>query len=395
MSTVRVVHTSNINLGRRFPNLESDAEIMRVGDVINVFNQLIDFVIKKKIHIVMIAGGLFDKMHPNRETVSVVLSAFGKIHSALPQTRIVLTPGPEELIIKKGGESDCNLSLFDHLSYVKVIGTNDTPDKVELEFEGQKIVVSSVQSSFFFDSNFKKRRIPAPKERVGLFLLCSYSRRQDLLYIDNELLSSRILQPLKERGYSYVALGQKNKLDLLEVGEFTALYPGSLERFNFDSDRERKCFVVFEIVDGVVQPPDTIRTSARALEYVNLTCSASDKNIEDSLKDLLKRGNREKILYATLNGQLSLEGFNSFKSSEILNELKENFAFVHIDNRLSLVDENEGYNFDALKVRPPIEEFKNYVRKEIDNAKKQKRHDEAKLLEELSLMGIREIEEGL
>lgn len=391
MAPFRVIHTSDINLGRRFPNLESEAEKLRAGDTFRVFNQMIEYVIKNEARLILIAGNLFDKMHPNRETVSSALSAFGRIHEAMPDARIVLTPGQEEVVIKKDGEIDCALSIFSHLSYVDVIGVAEEPAMLEYEFSGQKVAVGSCQASFFFEEDFKKRRIPAPKDRPGIFLLGAYSRRQGLIAIDDEFLRKKILAPLRERGYNYVALGHRHKFDVIETGEFTAIYPGSLERFNFDEDRERKCFITFEIKDGKIQPPETVRTAARPLEYVNLTCTVADKELESLLGDLVRRGNKDKILYITLNGQLGFEPFNSFQKSELLAKLRERFAFVHVENRLMLVDDVSNYNFEALRVAAPVEEFKRYMRREIKNARE--RGGEVRLLEELLEMGLKEIEE--
>jgi len=210
--------------------------------------------------------------------------------------------------------------------------------------------------------------------------------------ISDELLRGNILEPLRERGYSYVALGHRHCFDVIEAGEFTAIFPGSLERFNFETDRERKFFVSFIIEGGKILAPETVRTSARPLEYVNITCSVGDRDIESTLADIIKRGSKDKILYITLNGQLGFDSFNSFQKSEVLRRLRDRFAFVHVENRLVLVDEDAQYNFDALRVASPAEEFRRYVKREIDGA--QERGGEVELLQELLEMGLREIEDG-
>ncbi|HPN94889.1 MAG: exonuclease subunit SbcD [bacterium ADurb.Bin236] len=390
---VRVIHTADIHLGRRFPSLDSEAEKLRAADVVNVFNELADYVIKNKINILMIAGSLFDKMHPNRETVSTALSAFGRIHEAMPSTRIVLTPGQEELVAEKDGSSDCALSIFDHLSYVKVMGTTEDPEKVVFEFDGQKVMIASSQAAFFFSEAFSRRRIPLPRDAAGIFLMCAYSRRQGLINIEDELLRERVLDPLRDRGYQYAALGHKNKFQTLTAGDFTAIYPGSLERFNYELDRERKFFVQFEISGGKIQQLTPVRSSARPLEYVSLTFSAGDADIAKSLEDTLRRAKKEKALHIILNGQISLNEFNSFMKGETIKKLREQFAFAHVENRLALVDAGEEYRFDALRVNSPAQEFERYVEREIAAA--QDRGDEVRLLKELLEMGVKEIEEGL
>ncbi len=103
MADIRIVHTSNLHLGRRFPDFDRDTEELRIQDTINVFHDLAGYVIKNEVSLLLIAGDLFDKANPKRETISKVLSVFGEIHRNLPDTRIIITPGREELVMKNDG----------------------------------------------------------------------------------------------------------------------------------------------------------------------------------------------------------------------------------------------------------------------------------------------------
>lgn len=396
MPGIRVVHTSNLHLGRRFPDFARETEEMRIQDINNVFQDLAGYVIKNEVALVLIAGDLFDKANPKRETISRVLSVFGDIHEKLPDTRIIITPGREELVRQQSGDMECILNFFEHLSYVKVIGGAKTPQSVRYEFGGTPVVVSSCRADLLSEKSASLKRIPRPGEgEVGIFLLSSYLRRGSVLEIDDELLAHRIIPPLKDRGYSYLALGGRHEVDIVESGGFNAIFSGGLERFDFERDRGRKCFISFIVENGAIAGIETVRSRARKMEFINITCNSKTtaEDIEEAASRFSAKRTKSMLLYIALNGQLTFEQYKRFESSELLDELREQFMAVHIDNRLFLIDSEMDYNFDALRVNSPADEFMRTVKKEMDEAGD--RGEEVRLLEELLQMGLEEIEKGI
>jgi len=64
-----------------------------------------------------------------------------------------------------------------------------------------------------------------------------------------------------------------------------------------------------------------------------------------------------------------------------------------VDNRLVLADKGAGYDFNALRVGTPAEEFQRFMKREMDQAPEHS--EERRLLSELYDMGMREIEQDL
>ncbi len=276
-----------------------------------------------------------------------------------------------------------------------MIGGAKTPESVRYEFGDTPVVISSCRADLLSEKSAALRKIPHPAEgEVGIFLLSSYLRRGSVLEIDDDLLRDRIIAPLKNRGYKYLALGGRHEIDIVETGEFSAIFSGGLERFDFEKDRGRKCFISFMVGSGGIKNVETVRTRARKMEFINITCDSKTTalEIEEAAAGFAAKRTKSKLLYIVLGGQLTFEQFKAFESSEKLRELREQFIAVHIDNRLYLIDSDMDYNFDALCVNSPADEFMRTVKKEMDEAGD--RGKEVKLLEELLQMGLEEIEKG-
>lgn len=131
----------------------------------------------------------------------------------------------------------------------------------------------------------------------------------------------------------------------------------------------------------------------RPLEYITLSCSLGEDSVPATLDDMAGSGGKEKILYLVLEGQMAFDAFNKFRNSETLASLRQRYAAVHLDNRLVLADRATGYDFNALRVGAPAEEFRRFMEREMAQATDGS--EEKRLLAELFEMGMREIEQDL
>ena len=395
MGAVKIVHTADAHLGKRFPFMAKEAEALRSEDVFSVFEELVTYVIKNSVHLVLVAGDLFARANIRRETISRVLELFSRIHEKLPHTRIVLTPGEDELFIRKDRSVDCTLKVLEHLSYVDVIGADaDKVDRMVYELNGQDVTVSSCAYDRFFIPDFRPTRILPVKRGFGIFLLHAYSRRHRLSTLEDDEFADAVLKPLAARGYGYCALGHRHEMTVIDGPGIQGVHPGSLERLSVDTDRGKKYFIALALNDeGAPGPIEPIRTRVRPLEYITMTCSLGEANAEQTLAEMVGRGGRDKILYVVLEGQMDFQEFHNLKNSDTFKELSERYAIVHLDNRLILVDGASGFDFNALRVGTPVEEFRRYMERELSQVDPD--GEEYRLLAELFEIGMREIEQEL
>lgn len=391
--TIKVVHTSAVHLGRRFPQLDSEAEKVRYRDVFRAFDQVVSYVIKNKAQLLLIAGDLFDRMRPAHETIEFVLSRFGEIHARSPETRIAICPGEEEVVVRAGGGVECSLSIFNHVDYVHVLGAGGGVDSVQLEWGGRRVRVSSCSFDHLVEEDFRFREVPACEREFGVFLTHCHSRRRGTAEAV-EILEEKIFAPLFARGYRCFALGHPVGRSDLSTDDYAAVFPGSLERFDLEHDRDRKTFTAYEVGESAEPPKvSAVKVGTRPLEIVSITCTPDDNDVAGMVERMVGKGNREAMLYVVLDGQARFPVYHEFRNSDVLKRLGKDFAVVHVDTRLALLDEGEEYRFKALEVGSAEEEFKSYMKKEIAQAPPDSQ--EQAFLWELLEMGLREIGEEL
>lgn len=389
---LKVVHTSAVHLGKRFPQLDAEAAEVRFRDVFAAFEQVVDYVIKNKAGIFLVAGDLFDKLRPTHETIEFALSKFGEIHAKSPDTRIVVCPGEEEIVARVDGGLDCVLSIFRHMDYVHIIGV-DGVDSIQLTWQDKAVRVSSCPFDHLIEEDFRFREVPGCHNEFGIMLLHCLSRRRGAAE-SLEILEEKVIAPLFQRGYRLFALGHPVKRKNMSTADFAAVFPGSLERFDLEQDREKKTFTIYEIAEKG-EPPEvsTSKIKLRPLEFVSVNCTPDENDLAGMIEGMTKKGRADSILYIVLDGQAKFSVYNKFRGGDLLKSLKERFAVVHVDTRLTLIDDNEDYRFRALQVGTPEEEFRAFMEREITQA--QPGSQEQNLLAELLEMGLREIGEEL
>lgn len=390
MASLKVVHTSDIHLGKRFPQLPGEGEQLRARDLLRVFSDIVDHSAKIEANLLVIAGDLFDHVNVPHETIAQVLASLGRFNAKCPDSHVILVPGESELLQRNVDSRDSLLHVFTHLPFVHLLGAADAPDTLRLSFPGHNTVVSAAPLDFFLSPNFKTKDVPAAKDGFGIFVLHAHTRRHAFNPDDTEEWRERVLAPLASRGYKYLALGHRHSLHQIPASDILAVFPGSPERLHLETDREKKYFVTLDVTGGVAKMKP-VATRVRPVEFLSITCAPGEDKVTPVLRSLTGPAS-ERILYIVLEGQMDDRAFAAVKQGPEIADLRGRYAVVHIDNRLILIDAQAGYDYSALRVEPPAGEFRNFVEREIAAAPAGS--EEAILLKELLQAGLAEIEEG-
>ncbi len=93
MERLRVLHTADIHLGAKFTGLGARGREQR-RKLLETFDKIVDLAINSRVHLVLVAGDLFDSNRPAPELVSAVLRGFDRL--ANQATEICLVPGTHD-----------------------------------------------------------------------------------------------------------------------------------------------------------------------------------------------------------------------------------------------------------------------------------------------------------
>ncbi len=390
---MRIVHTSDANIGRRFPHLDKRTESLRTSDLAAAFSQVIDFSISKKADILIVSGNLFDKRNPDRSAVAFAVAEIMRLHKALPAAHIVLTPSADEISISPEGRFESSLTVFESMPFVTIAGSSAFPETSRIKIKSRQICITAAMPDFFMSPDFTKKALTACREAFGIFVMSARTRRGALVTDDRDIFEHRILDPLQERGYRYAAFGGLQGIEITEHASLLAVFPGTTERLDIARDRDRKHFVSITVDDSRITSVEKIRIKTRPVENIAINCSTATKaqEIDNHITDSDIREHKDKIVVVSLNGNLLHEQFDAFRNGTPLATFASRFAAVHIENNLVLLETTENFNFDSLRVGTPAEEFTRTVEREI--AESASTGAEARLLRKLLEMGIREIQE--
>ena len=91
---MKIIHTSDIFLGRKFPGYKLAGDKIRAG-LKTTFSKIIDTALSEKADLVIIAGNLFDNLDVSRNLLDFIASEFGRLENV----PVVIMPGINDAYI--------------------------------------------------------------------------------------------------------------------------------------------------------------------------------------------------------------------------------------------------------------------------------------------------------
>ena len=88
---MKIIHSSDIGLGRSFPGLKSAGDRLR-AEVKTTFSKIIDYTIEQKADLLIIAGNLFDTVDISKNLQDFVIRELARLKS----TQAVILPGKKD-----------------------------------------------------------------------------------------------------------------------------------------------------------------------------------------------------------------------------------------------------------------------------------------------------------
>lgn len=325
MRKIKFIHLSDIHIGLQTHGKINPAtgKNTRLEDIVKSLDFVFDYALKESVDLVLIAGDIFHRENPHpteeiefarrvvnlveesRTKVVMVLgnhdypSARGKASAVeifpaldIESVTIVRKPGLHILDTENGQVQIACLPWAGRSGLVskdeyKSLSTQE----IQIEIEKRLIAIIRDLSSKTDNSN------PA----IFLGHLSVRNAKLSGTEIDTITISDPIVpvSELNNGAFNYVALGHIHRFQNLNKDDFPPIvYSGSIERIDFTEEKEKKGFVIGEIVEseeGWKCEYEFIETPAR--KFLTIEIDGSDL---DSDLNLEKRFKKEDIANAVV-----------------------------------------------------------------------------------------------
>ena len=325
MRKIKFIHLSDIHIGLQTHGKINPAtgKNTRLEDIVKSLDFVFDYALKESVDLVLIAGDIFHRENPHpTEEIEFARRVVNLVEKS--RTKVVMVLGNHDYP-SAGGKASA-VEIFPALDIEGVIivrkpglHTLDTENgQVQiacLPWAGRSGLVSKDEykslSTQEIQIEIEKRLIASIRDlssktdnsNPAIFLGHLSVRNAKLSGTERDTITiSDPIVPVSELNngaFNYVALGHIHRFQNLNKDDFPPIvYSGSIERIDFTEEKEKKGFVIGEIVEseeGWKCEYEFIETPAR--KFLTIEIDGSDL---DSDLNLEKRFKKEDIANAVV-----------------------------------------------------------------------------------------------
>lgn len=313
----KILHTADLHLGTTFYSLNSEKAQLRIGELVKVFDDMIELLKRENVDYFLIAGDLFDNTECIK-TAEYVSLKFAEI----PNVNVLIAAGnhdPKMLIYDKISWSD-NVHIF-----------HDTMDYVEFD------------DCIIYGASFLKKYQRTPllsnagadsDDKAKILLMHGDFADEAYNLIDKNILSE----------FDYSALGHIHKYSgIQKVGKGRYAYSGTPAGRGFDEDDE--CGFLLGSVDKNAVNLDFVKTDVRKYHTVNFNTGKCETNA-DIVEGVKAITDKNDLYSINLIGECDFAISTEYIQSALENEC---FYIKVTDCTNDVVDYNELVNDYSIK----------------------------------------------
>ncbi len=353
-------------------------------DYIRSFNFVVDYALKNRPDLFLVAGDLFHHVQPRNPTRALVMDRFRALHDK--GIKVFLISGHHDTP-KSMEQGSSPLAVYGQSGYVTYFQDTSQITSTTLSINGLKVVISGISynPTLSGDADPLKGIKPAHFGDVNILVL-HYPIQGFEGYYGHE----PTIQPKSLPGkLQLVAAGHLHKHQRSRIKGIEVIYPGSTERVSFQEEEEEKGFVWLEIDKDSVTSQSFIKTPTRRLQTLEFRLPR-EGNINTSLKaELLKLEDPELVLRLKLRGTVDAKQLATYRRSEILAFTQDRFFAFFPDEREMEI--KTAGPVEPLPRTTPMEEMRRYFQERLRRAEEE---EKPMILEALQLCERRLQEAG-
>ncbi|MCE8423708.1 MAG: metallophosphoesterase [Candidatus Methanoperedens sp.] len=385
----KIVHTADLHIDPAYIYLTGEKQQRRKYDFLNSFNQIIDYCIKEEPDVLVVSGDFYDKNLPRNSPRKDVILKFKE----LTDTKIFIVTG----------NHDCSKSISDTISPVEtlkaldrvtIFDNSDSYDKVILQKDGKTLGIYGKSFNGMNPGKNPVENLPKCKEDFGVVLIHGHLSEIMPVYNNDCQYAPFSMEECKGKGFNYFALGHIHKYGLKSNDESVFCYPGSTERYSFTEESQEKGFVVLELDDDFTEKNIIFKPlKTRKMRTFTVDFTPKIHDINQQILSTVNITDKELLVRVNLKGEALFDVYRNYKRNDLAVSLDERFFGVQINNELIINDPDTSYDFGALKINSPVDEFKRYMNERIAQCEKEGNIELTEILRDTIAMGEKALRE--
>ncbi|MDO4731421.1 MAG: DNA repair exonuclease [Clostridia bacterium] len=228
MKSVRILHLSDLHLGRSFDFLDSVNARIRRQELLATFFKAISLCKDKDVDLLLIAGDFFESNNVDSET----MIALRKVFSSIPDTRIFIALGNHDFMSADLFENYVNLENVHIFSsdWEKI-----SIEELNVDVYGRSFGTSHIKRSFFNDFKFN-----VSDDAINIMVM-----HADI--VDREIKSQYnpiTIEQISKSDMDYIALGHMHKASKAQrKGKTSFAYSGSPEGLDLSETGKKGVYI--------------------------------------------------------------------------------------------------------------------------------------------------------
>ncbi len=388
----KIVHTADLHIDPAYIYLTGEKQQQRKHDFLNAFYQIIDYCIREKPDILLISGDFYDKNLPRNSPRKDVILKLKELTSSTNTKTFVVA-----------GNHDCAKSINDIISPIEtlkaldgitIFNNPDSYDRVILEKDGKTLGIYGKSFNGLKPGKNPVDNLPKCREDYGIALIHGHLSEVIPVYDNDCQYAPFSMNDCKGKGFDYFALGHLHNFSLKTDEESVFCYPGSTEHYSFTEENQKKGFVVLELDEDFTEKKVVFETiTTRDMKTITIDFTPKVSDINQHIRSIVNITSSNLLIRVNLKGEVLFDVYRNYKRNEIALNLNERFFGVQINNELRIRDPDASYDFGALKINSPVDEFKRYMNKKIALCEKEENLEQAEILKDAITVGEKALHE--
>ena len=218
MKKVKILHCADLHFDTPFRELNKQLSQKCKEELLEVFKNIIDLVIKEKVEILLIAGDVFDNLSVNKDTLLFIVDNLKRIEN----TYVFISPGNHDPYNNK--------TFYDIINWPKYVHVF----KGEMEFVDLSLLNVRVWGAAF-NNNYEKdtllKNIYVDSSKINLMVL----HGEIEIHNSNNDYNPIYIEDIEKSKIDYIALGHRHKFSSIKrVGTSYYSYSGCPQGRGFE-----------------------------------------------------------------------------------------------------------------------------------------------------------------